>query len=56
MSEHHDHDAPLSDTALRVKALESLLSEKGLVVPEALDILIDTCETKLQGLAQQALQ
>ncbi len=34
---HHRHDAPLSDTALRVKALESLLAEKGLVDPAALN-------------------
>ncbi len=47
MSEHHDHNAPLPDTVLRVKALESLLTEKGLVVPEALDILIDTYENKV---------
>ena len=44
---HHHHDAPLSDTQLRVKALESLLVEKGLVDPAALDILIDTYETKV---------
>jgi len=44
---HHDHDAPLSDTVLRVKALESLLTEKGLVDPEALDVLIDTYENKV---------
>jgi len=47
MSDHHDHDAPLPDTVLRVKALESLLVEKGLVDPEALDVLIDTYETKV---------
>ena len=47
MSEHHDHDAPLPDTVLRVKALESLLTEKGLVDPKALDILIDTYENKV---------
>jgi len=47
MGEHHDHDAPLPDTVLRVKALESLLTEKGLVDPKALDILIDTYETKV---------
>ncbi len=34
---HHRHNAPLSDVALRVKALESLLTEKGLVDPAALD-------------------
>ena len=47
MAGHHDHDAPLPDTVLRVKALESLLVEKGLVDPEALDVLIDTYETRV---------
>ena len=45
----HDHgqqEAP-SDPALRVKALESLLVEKGLVDPAALDALIDTYEHKV---------
>jgi nitrile hydratase len=53
--DHHDHaaehdrehDRPLSGPALRVKALESLLTEKGLVDPKALDELIDTYETKV---------
>ena len=35
-----EHDRPLSGPALRVKALESLLTEKGLVDPQALDELI----------------
>jgi len=43
----HEHDRPLSGPALRVKALESLLVEKGLVDPKALDELIDTYETKV---------
>jgi len=44
----HDHDHPrLSDLQLRVKALESLLVEKGLVDPAALDVFIDTYETKV---------
>ena len=43
----HPHNAPLSDVQLRVKALESLLTEKGLVDPAALDALIDTYETKV---------
>ncbi len=60
MSDHdhdHDHDhsgdapgehgAPLSETQLRVRALESLLVDKGLVDPAALDALIDTYETKV---------
>ena len=46
MSEHR-HSTPPSDTALRVKALESLLIEKGLVDPAALDALIDTYENKV---------
>ena len=45
---HHDHESSeLSETALRVKALESLLTEKGYVDPAALDELIDTYETKV---------
>src|ERR1700751_5241043 len=43
----HDHQAVPSDLALRVKALESLLGEKGLVDPAALDELIDTYENKV---------
>ena len=43
---HHHHNDPLPDTVLRVKALESLLIEKGLVDPAALDVLIETYETK----------
>ncbi len=46
MSQHR-HSTPPSDTALRVKALESLLIEKGLVDPAALDVLIDTYENKV---------
>jgi len=43
----HRHTAPLPDPVLRVKALESLLVEKGLVDPAALDVLIDTYQTKV---------
>jgi nitrile hydratase len=44
----HDHEmSELSPIALRVRALESLLVEKGYVDPKALDILIDTYETKI---------
>ena len=45
----HDHDdhSELSPIALRVRALESLLVEKGYVDPAALDVLIDTYETKI---------
>jgi len=48
MSSHdHEHQAVPSDLALRVKALESLLVQKGLVDPAALDTLIDTYEHKI---------
>ena len=47
-SDHdHKHQAVPSDLALRVKALESLLVEKGLVDPAALDALIDTYQHKV---------
>jgi nitrile hydratase subunit alpha len=44
---HHDHQAVPSDLNLRVKALESLLVEKGLVDRAALDAIVDTYETKI---------
>jgi len=48
---HHDHPhgdgSALSPIELRVRALESLLVEKGYVDPAALDVLIDTYETKV---------
>jgi nitrile hydratase subunit alpha len=43
----HEHQAVPSDLTLRVKALESLLVEKGLVDPAALDALIDTYQHKV---------
>lgn len=45
---HHDHDhSELSETELRVRALETILTEKGYVDPAALDLLIETYETKI---------
>ncbi len=41
------HKRPLSEPEIRVKALESLLVEKGLIDPKALDELVDTYETKV---------
>jgi nitrile hydratase len=41
----HEHGPELSGAPLRVRALESLLVDKGLVDPAALDVLIDTYET-----------
>jgi nitrile hydratase subunit alpha len=46
-ADHHDHQDVPSDVALRVKSLESLLAEKGLVDPAALDVLIDAYEHKM---------
>ena len=43
----HDHTELPSEIELRVKALETLLVEKGLVDPAALDVLIDTYENKV---------
>src|ERR1051325_5629169 len=44
---HHEHQAVPSDPALRTKALESLLVEKGLVDPAALDAIVDMYENKI---------
>ena len=47
MPHDHDHTEPPSDLELRVKALESLLLEKGLVKPDALNAIIETYEHKV---------
>jgi nitrile hydratase len=46
-SHDQDHQAIPSDVALRVKALESLLIEKGMVQPAALDEIVQTYEHKI---------
>jgi nitrile hydratase subunit alpha len=46
--DHHDHDhSELTDIAARVRALESILIDKGYVDPAALDAIIDMYETKI---------
>ena len=45
--DRHEHQTVPSDMTLRVKALESLLIEKGLVDPATLDALVDTYENKV---------
>lgn len=45
--EHHDHENTLSPMAARVRALETILVSKGYVDPAALDVIIDTYETKV---------
>jgi nitrile hydratase subunit alpha len=42
-----DHSRAPTGTALRVKALEALLEEKGLIDPAALDAIVDTFENKI---------
>ncbi|MBL8588799.1 MAG: nitrile hydratase subunit alpha [Methylobacteriaceae bacterium] len=49
---HHDHDhdhdhSHLAEVELRVRALESILVEKGLIDPAALDLIVETYETKI---------
>ena len=41
------HSTPLSDTQLRVKALESIMLENGIVLQETLDSIIDNYENKV---------
>ena len=43
----HQHSKVPSDPELRVKTIESLLVEKGLVDPQALHELVDLYETKI---------
>lgn len=44
----HDHEhSHLDETAVRVRALETLLTEKGYIDPAALDVFIDTYENKV---------
>jgi nitrile hydratase subunit alpha len=51
MPHDHDHDhgegSAMSPIALRVKALESLLVEKGYIDPQALDVIVETYEKKV---------
>ncbi|RWA68962.1 nitrile hydratase subunit alpha [Mesorhizobium sp.] len=47
MSHDHDHDNELDPFAARVRALETILTEKGLIDPAAIDVIVDTYETKI---------
>ncbi|APO68159.1 nitrile hydratase subunit alpha [Rhizobium gallicum] len=44
---HHHHDNRYSDMQARVKALETVLTEKGLIDPAAIDAIVETYETKI---------
>jgi len=43
----HDHNSELSEMQLRVRALETVLTEKGYIDPAALDAIVEACETKI---------
>src|SRR4051794_24628703 len=45
--EHHEHGSELSEMTLRVRALETILTEKGYVDPVALDLIVETYETRI---------
>ncbi|HEY6631563.1 MAG TPA: nitrile hydratase subunit alpha [Rhizobiaceae bacterium] len=47
--DHHDHyhDNELDPMAARVRALETILVQKGLIDPAAIDVIVDTYETKV---------
>src|SRR6185369_14436203 len=47
--DHHDHPhgSHLSETDLRVRALETILTEKGYIDPAALDRIIEAYETRI---------
>ncbi|HEX2215352.1 MAG TPA: nitrile hydratase subunit alpha, partial [Xanthobacteraceae bacterium] len=44
---HHEHGSELSEMQLRVRALETILTEKGYVDPAALDLIVEAYETKV---------
>ncbi|AFL52966.1 nitrile hydratase [Sinorhizobium fredii] len=44
---HHEHDNRFTDMEARVKALETVLTEKGLIDPAAIDAIVETYETKV---------
>jgi nitrile hydratase len=44
---HHQHGSELSETQRRVRALETILTEKGYVDPAALDAIVEAYETKV---------
>ena len=48
MHDHdHEHGSELSDLQLRVRALETILTEKGYINPATLDAVVDAYETKI---------
>jgi nitrile hydratase len=47
MAHDHDHGSELSEMQLRVRALESILTEKGYLESAALDAIVEAYETKI---------
>ena len=50
MTDHHEHPddhSELGPMDARVRALQTVLAQKGYIDPAALDVLIDTYETKI---------
>ena len=45
--DHHEHGSELSEMQLRVRALETILTEKGYVDPAALDAIVEAYETRI---------
>jgi nitrile hydratase subunit alpha len=45
--DHDSHGSELSEMQLRVRALETVLAEKGYIDPAALDVIIEAYETKV---------
>lgn len=45
--DHHHHDNHLDPMDARVRALETILTRKGLVDPAAIDAIVETYETKV---------
>ncbi len=47
MTHSHDHDNELDPMDARVRALETILSQKGLIDPGAIDVIVDTYQNKI---------
>ena len=45
--DHDDHGSELSEMQLRVRAIETVLTEKGYIDPSALDAIVEAYETKV---------
>jgi nitrile hydratase len=45
--DHHDDHSEIDETELRVRALQTVLTEKGYIEPAALDAIVDTYQTRI---------